>query len=332
MKKVICLLLAAVLPAVFISSCKAKQKKYSATKIMMTTVVTVTLYGGSEEILEGAIGLCESYEKLFSRTVPSSDISNINESGGAATAVSPDTAELINKGLEISLRSGGAFDITVLPLSLLWDVQHSAAPPDDASVKDALKTVGFENVSVNGNEVTLKNDASIDLGGIAKGYIADKVAEYLRSEGVKSAVINLGGNVVVLGEKSGKPYTVGIQKPFAGQGEAMLTLALSDKTAVTSGIYERYFEYDGKIYHHIIDPATGKPSESDVASVTVICDSSCIADGLSTACLVLGMEKSAELLKSYGAEAVFINRNSEYSVTDGLTVDTTGTLPMIALK
>ena len=167
MKKVICLLLAAVLPAVFISSCKAKQKKYSATKIMMTTVVTVTLYGGSEEILEGAIGLCESYEKLFSRTVPSSDISNINICESHVFYKCYE--QTVTKGLEISLKSGGAFDITVLPLSLLWDVQHSAAPPDDASVKDALKTVGFENVSVNGNEVTLKNDASIDLGGIAKG-------------------------------------------------------------------------------------------------------------------------------------------------------------------
>ena len=332
MKKFICMVLAVILPVVFLGSCKGRQKKYSATKVMMTTVVTVTVYGGSQEILNGAMELCGTYEDLFSRTVPSSDVSRINGSGGAPVTVSPDTAELINKGLEISRRSGGAFDMTVLPLSLLWDVQHNTVPPDDALVTAAMSKVGYENVSVSSNEVTLSGGATIDLGGIAKGYIADKIAEYLRAHGVSSAVINLGGNVVLLGKKGGKPYTVGIQKPFAGQGEALLTLSISDKTAVTSGIYERYFEYDGKIYHHIIDPKTGKPSESDIASVTVIFDSSCVADGLSTACLVLGAEKSAELLKSYGAEAVFIKKNGEYSLTDGLTEDTSGTLPKITFK
>lgn len=299
---------------------------------MMTTVVTVTIYGGSDEILDGAMELCEHYENLFSRTIDDSDVSNINLSGGSPVAVSHDTAELINESLEISRDSGGAFDITVLPLSELWDVEHNTAPPDDGLIAEAMSKVGFDQITVENDTVTLKAGASVDLGGIAKGYIADKVRDYLKENGVKSAIINLGGNVVLIGDNNGDQYTVGIQKPFGKSGEAAASLKLSDKTAVTSGIYERYFRVGDEIYHHIIDPATGRPASSDVASVTVICESSAVADGLSTACLCLGAEKSAALLKSYGAEAVFISRSGELSLTDGLKIDKSGDLPEIKFK
>lgn len=299
---------------------------------MMTTVVTVTIYGGSDEILDGAMELCKDYENLFSRTISDSDVSNINHSGGSPVAVSHDTAELIKSSLEISRDSGGAFDITVLPLSELWDVEHRTAPPDDKLIEDAKAKVGFEQVTAENDTVTLKSGASVDLGGIAKGYIADKVRDYLKENKIKKAIINLGGNVVLIGNNDGKPYTVGIQKPFGANGEVAASLKLSDKTAVTSGIYERYFSVGDEIYHHIIDPATGRPASSDVASVTVICESSAIADGLSTACLCLGAEKSAALLKSYGAEAVFISRSGELSATDGLEIEKSGDLPEIRLR
>ena len=296
----------------------------------MTTVVTITVYGGNSDILNGAMSLCEQYDKLFSRTVADSDVSRINSS--TECEVSADTAKLISIGLNLSEQSDGAFDLTTLPLSELWNVNNSTTVPSHDSITSALLSVGYKNININENTVTTNNNARLDLGGIAKGFIADKVKEYLISNGVTKAIINLGGNILLIGGSNDEPFTVGIQKPFAKNGTSMLNLELSDKTAVTSGIYERYFEENGTIYHHIIDPSTGYPVQNEVASVTVICDSSAIADGLSTACLVLGTEKGMALAKAYGAETVFINRNGNFTLSDGLTVKSEDEIPVIILK
>jgi thiamine biosynthesis lipoprotein len=326
MKRITCLIIVTLL---LLCSCKgSNEKKYTKTKVLMTTVVTITAYGGSEEILDGAFSLCEKYEQMFSRTVMGSDVSKLNLNGTAD--ISPDTLELITIGLNISEKSGGAFDMTVLPLSVLWDVENATLPPSADSIKSALKSVNYKNCSVKDNTVKLINGAEIDLGGIAKGYIADRVKEYLLENGIKKAIINLGGNVMLLGEN--EQFTVGIQKPFFENGTVKLKLSLDDKTAVTSGIYERYFEHDGNIYHHVIDPKTGYPSQNELTSVTIICSSSAIADGLSTACLVLGEEKGLSLIKQYGAEAVFIKKDGSFTLSDGLLVTENGKTPVIALK
>lgn len=285
---------------------------------MMDTVVTVTLYDGGKDTLNGVLDLCSGYEKMFSRTVEESDISRINKSNGEPVTVSDETAGLIKLSLAISEKSEGAFDITVTPLTELWNVNERTAVPKDEEIASALKYVGHKNVSVDGTTVTVKNGAKLDLGGIAKGYIADKAYDYLKSHGIKNAVINLGGNVKVLGDGKKGGYTVGIQKPFAENGTAELTVKLSDKTAVTSGIYERFFEADGKIWHHVLDPSTGYPADNGIASVTVIAESSAIADGLSTACLVLGREKGIALAESCGAELIMIFRDGTHFVTDGI--------------
>ena len=318
MKKYVSLLL--VLCVVLLSFCSCSRNVYplSSTQIMMDTVVTIRLYDGNDDVLSGAINLCKRYENLLSRTVEDSDIYKINHSNGQPVEVSDDTAELLRTALDIAEKSNGAFDPTVLPLVELWDVTNSKTVPPITDIQTALQSVGYKSVVLNGNTVTLKNGARLDLGGIAKGFIADKLKIYLKENGVKSAIINLGGNTLLVGNKNGNDFSVGVQKPFGKQNELSATVYISDKTAVTSGVYQRYFEQDGKIYHHIIDPKTGHPTDNGISAVTVLTDSSTIADGLSTACLILGIEKGTELAKQYGAELIFIDESGKITLTNGL--------------
>ncbi|MBO5912174.1 MAG: FAD:protein FMN transferase [Clostridia bacterium] len=318
MKKYVSLIL--VLCVILLSFCSCSRNVYplSSTQIMMDTVVTIRLYDGTDDVLSGAMKLCKRYENLLSRTVEDSDIYKINHSNGQPVEVSDDTAELLRTALDIAEKSNGAFDPTVLPLVELWDVTNSKTVPPITEIQTALQSVGYKSVVLNGNTVTLKNGARLDLGGIAKGFIADKLKIYLKENGVKSAIINLGGNTLLVGDKNGNDFSVGVQKPFGKQNELSATVYISDKTAVTSGVYQRYFEQDGKIYHHIIDPKTGHPTDNGISAVTVLTDSSTIADGLSTACLILGIEKGTELAKQYGAELIFIDESGKITLTNGL--------------
>ncbi len=314
------------------SACKQKESEHSATQIMMDTVVTISVYAESSDILTGAFELCKHYEQLFSRTIDTSDISRINNSNEKAVNVDPETLHLLKTALEINEKSNGAFDFTITPLVELWNVNKATDPPTDDQISTLLPFVNSRFVELKDNSVTVTNGCKIDLGGIAKGYIADKIKEYLTKNGVTRGTINLGGNVMLIGDNNGAQYNVGIQKPFAKAGETALTIKLSNKTAVTSGIYERYFEHDGNIYHHIIDPKTGYPVENNIASVTIIAESSIIADGLSTACLVLGVDEGKHLAELYGAQTIFIMKDGTIIVSDGLSVDQNGELPCVKMK
>ena len=177
------------------------------------------------------------------------------------------------------------------------------------TIAEAVSHVDYSKVDINGNTITLKDPkAGIDLGAIAKGYIADQVKTYLKRQGVKHAIINLGGNVDVIGTKpDGSKYNIGIQKPFDESGEAITSVKLKDQTVVTSGIYERYFKKNGKLYHHILDPRTGYPCENNLYSVSIITDSSTKADALSTTCFLLGYKKGMKLIEQMdGVDAIFI--------------------------
>lgn len=321
MKKLICLILSVALAVGLLCSCSRNVYPLSSTQIMMDTVVTVTIYDGNDDVLTGAMQLCKNFENLLSKTVQNSDVYKINHANGQPVTVADDTAELLSIALDISGKSGGAFDPTVLPLVELWDVNNATSAPDDADITAALTSVGYQNIQLDGNVVTAKNGATLDLGGIAKGFIADKVAAYLKEQGVKSAIINLGGNTVLVGGKNGGDFSVGVQKPFGKQNELCATVMLSDKTAVTSGTYQRYFEQNGRLYHHIIDPKTGYPTDNGLTAVTVVTDSSAVADGLSTACLILGVEKGKALAKEYGAELIFVDKDGKLTVTDSLVFD-----------
>ena len=284
------------------------------------------------QLITDAFALCDDYEKILSKTIEGSDVYRINHAGGQAVEVDPATIEVVAKGLEYSRLSSGAFDITIGKVSDIWNFQemddkgnHVGVIPEEGVISEAMNHVDYSCVIVEGNTIRLTDPmAELDLGGIAKGYIADKVAEFLASKGVTSAVVDLGGNIVVIGEKGesidnpvGAEFKVGIADP---NSEGLLgLLECKDKTVVTSGTYERYFELDGKRYHHVLDTKTGYPADTDLLAVTIVADKghSVDCDGLSTSCLALGKEKGLKLIQGLdGVQAIFIDKDGKTTMSD----------------
>ena len=303
----------------------ADNEKITKTGLYFDTVISITLYGSDKEpYIDHCFEMARTYESYFSPTLEDSDISLINSHVGEAVTVHPETAELLKKGIEYYQSSGGLFDITVGALSSLWDFSGGEhIVPSQEQIDAVLPAIDASGLILDGNQVTLTiPGSSIDLGGIAKGYIADKMKEYLNGEGITSGIINLGGNILVLGPKENQgsaTYTMGIQKPFATDGEITATVQITDESMVTSGIYQRYFERDGKIYHHILDTKTGYPYDNGLASVTIINRSSVDGDALSTICFMMGLEDGMEYVESLpDTEAVFITTEGEIYYTSGV--------------
>ncbi len=340
MNKKISVLMVIILIFSALCGCSSpKENKVSKSGFYFDTVITITLYNtNSDSYINDCFDLAQKYENMFSNTIDSSDISKINSSAGQnAVTVSDDTITLINKAIHYSKLSNGALDITIGKLSDLWNfseiskninndenITDSSVIPSENDINQAVSTIDYNGIVISGNDVMLKNpNSKLDLGAIAKGYIADKMKEYLNSKNVKSGIINLGGNVLTIGKKSdNSDYIVGIQKPFDQQGTTIAKLKISDKSVVTSGIDQRYYEVDGKIYHHILDTKTGYPVENDLLSVTIISDSSCDGDALSTTCYSLGKEKGMELIESVdNVEAVFITDDYEIIKSSGAKIE-----------
>lgn len=301
----------------------AATETYTKTGTYFDTVITITLYDGEKtSCIDACFEMADRYEKLFSRTLSDSDVSRINDANGKFVTVDPETIALIEYGLKYCELSGGKFDITIGALSDLWNIsENPGIVPDDTEIQTALKTVDYHNLKIDGNRIALEQKgAKLDLGGIAKGYIADKMKAYLSEEGVSSAMINLGGNVLTLGNKpDGSNYNIALQKPFADMNEALAALEISDQTVVSSGIYERYFKVNDQIYHHILDTATGYPVENNLLGVTIICDRSVDGDGLSTTCFSLGLEEGMALIESMeNTEAIFITDDYELHGSSGI--------------
>jgi thiamine biosynthesis lipoprotein len=295
----------------------------SDTRFLLDTVCTVSLYDKRDKtVLEGAFSVISHYENLFSATVEGSDIDRLNHAGGRPVRVDPDTVDVIRESIGYSEASGGLFDITVGALTSLWNIEgENPTVPPTSQIEAAMKTVDYRNIVISGDTVTLKNeDAQLDLGGVAKGFIADKVRDYLASEGVRRAIINLGGNVEVMGEKApGTPWAVGVQQPFMDRKDSIGVVYVSDKSVVTSGIYERYFVQDGRLYAHILDPRTGFPVENNLSSVTIITDNSREGDGLAATCFLLGIDKATQLVESlHDTEAIFITKDGQVITTKGV--------------
>lgn len=296
--------LAALLIFIFCGCSGRQVPKDPITKsdFMLNTFVTITIYDSQDtDLLDNSLALCREYENKLSRTMETSEVAKMNHRSPKAdtVAVSEDTAGLIQKGLEYSRLSGGAFDITIEPVSSLWDFSSgTGVVPDAQALKRAAGQVDYHQVSVEGNQVSFRSpETKIELGAIAKGYIADRIKDYLEDQGVKSAVINLGGNVLCIGEKpDGSPFKIGLQKPFRDRNETIAVLNIRDQSMVTSGIYERCFEQDGKFYHHILNPEDGYPYDNGLISVTIVSPKSVDGDGLSTACFSMGLEKGMALL------------------------------------
>ena len=279
----------------------------------MDTVVSISADCDSSVIKE-ALDLCAYYENMFSRTKEQSDVYKINAVDGYVK-VNEETVKLIKAAKHYGELSEGRFDVTVCPVSSLYDYKNKLLPKDDDIAK-ALKKVDYKKIEISDCNVALR-DAQLDLGGIAKGYITDKTVELLKSKGVKRATVNIGGNVYCFGDKENR---IGIRKPFSD--EIAATIIWGDGTFVTSGIYQRYIEKDGKIYHHIIDTKTGYGVENDLSSVTVIGENSMDADALSTVCMLMGSNKGTQLIDTIsGIEAVFILRDGSIKVTGGLNIN-----------
>lgn len=296
---------------------EAAPEKTSGVGFYFDTVVTITLYGADDTLLQDIWAACARYEALLSKTVPDSDVSRINLSGGMPAAVDPETVQILRRAGELSRATGGAFSVTIAPLTALWDFTGGTRRmPTEAQRLAALPLVDDTRIAIDDGAVTLPQGMQIDLGGIAKGYIADRVADLCRGR-AQAAVISLGGNVYVLGDKpDGSPFRVGIRDPFAGEDSPLAVVSVYDATVVTSGTYERGFDVDGVWYHHILDPKTGLPARSDLVSATVICGDSMTADAIATACIVLGREESIRLMNTLGLSGVLIARDGSVTVLD----------------
>lgn len=314
----------------------------SISSIKLNTAVQITIYDSQDKaLLDDCLALCDKYELVFSRTNEKSELYKLNHrkdtsdkdpnadgqttpypvSGTADTwHISEDLASLLSQGLSITRESDGAFDIAIAPLTSLWDfTAEDPKVPDDAAIQKALPLCSSDGVTIDGQDITLpSDDIQFDVGAIAKGYIADRLKDFLVKKGVNSAIINLGGNVLCIGSKpNGTPFKIGIQKPFADRNETEAVMDIAGKSVVSSGIYERCFKQGGKLYHHILNPQTGYPYDNGLISVTIISDQSVNGDALSTTCFALGLKDGLKFAEKKGVQAVFITEDYELHYTDG---------------
>lgn len=314
------LLLIVIFSLCTFSGCSST-KPVTVSDFALNTFVSITLYGKSnEEIAKNALAKVKYYENIFSKTQNGSQVYTLNDLGFLSYA-DKDLYELILKAQEYSKMTDGSLDISIGPLTSLWDITGDTPKvPNSEDIDNALTLVDYNNIRcMSDNTIMLDSDMKVDLGAIAKGFIADKIRNYLLEQGVTNGIINLGGNILCLGKKpNNSNYVVGIQKPFSEISETILSLDISDMSVVTSGVYERYFKENDTIYHHIIDPSTGYPATSGVTSVTIISKDSLTGDCLSTACLIMGKDKALKLINSMeNVYAIIIDDQSQIYYSDG---------------
>jgi FAD:protein FMN transferase len=319
----LCLLVSAT----FIMGCDMqKNNVVKETRQSMHTIVTITVVTDSNEkankAIEDSFSELDRIASLLNFYSGTSELSAINRNAGIAPVkVSKETLELIDKSVYISKMTDGGFDVTVGSLVKLWDMKKRIVP-DKKSIDETKKNVGYENIVIDKTASTIfikKKGVSIDLGGIVKGYAADRVVETLQRHGIKSGIAQVGGEVRTFGKRpNGAPWTVGIQNPRqkGGGDEIIATIDVSDKALSTSGDYNKYFEKDGRRYHHLIDPKTGYPA-LNCGSATVLADNATTSDGFSKL-FVLGPEKGIVAAKKAGVEVVFIDCNGDIAMTDGI--------------
>ncbi len=317
MKKLLCAILMLLLFVSPLCACSA-QKEVTDEMFSLDTIITFKITDDNTTLAKDTIEKCKAeitrLESLLSATKKGSDIYNINSSNGKKVEVSDETAQLVRASLEISKSCDGAFDISVYPVMKLWGFDTKEYKvPTDSELKATLGYVNFENISVSDdNYITIKDGMSIDLGGIAKGYIADRVYSVMKEQNIDKGLINLGGMVVLYNsDKNADSWEIGVEYPDTG--DVFAKFCTKTSFTVTSGAYQRYFEENSKRYHHIIDPDTGNPSDSDISSVTLITSDGTCGDALSTAFYVMGIDKTIEYVKtnSIGESCSFIILNKD---------------------
>lgn len=325
------LLLSATL---FLSACgtlaqTVSGEPYEATTFAMNTVMTFSIYAEKgEELIIDAEQEIRRLENLFSVTLEDSEISKINaNAGGEGVLISADTEEILQDAVKMSELTDGVFDIGVYPLVREWGftLEGEQHVPTQEEIDAQLANIDIDKLAVdtNNHTATLEQEGmAIDLGGIAKGYATDKIVELFQKNGVESGFFSLGGNVYLIGHKeNGDKWKTALANPLNTNSYVGMITG-TDTSIITSGGYQRYFEENGRKYHHIIDPSTGYPAESGLISVTIICESGAKGDCLSTALFIMGLEKSLELWReSDDFEAIFITEDGRLIATEGIATD-----------
>ncbi len=298
---------------------------YTKNTVCMGSLLQIKLYCAEEEGADTAQRLEEELHRLdverLSCKVDESEIGRLN--GAGEGTLSEDTLACLQTCLEVSEACGGVFDVSIGPLSALWQIDSDEARlPEESEIAALLPLVGYEQIRIDGARVTLGKGQKLDLGAVGKGEACDLAARLLSETEVPAAVIAVGGSVLLYGEDPQQKegfWNVGIRDPEGEADSSLAILSCSNCCVSTSGDYEKYLEVDRKRYHHILDPETGWPAESGLSSVTVLADSGLLSDALSTACFLLGPgEESRALLARYGAEAVFITKDKAILTTGDL--------------
>jgi thiamine biosynthesis lipoprotein len=317
--------LLAALPCVSVVALPANAGWVGEAADMMGTRVSVELWADDEARGRGLTAeVMNEYRRIdeaMSTYKPYSEISRVNaRAADAPLMISDELFRLVERSLELSRASGGAFDITYDSVGYLYDFR-ARRRPTDAEIAALLPAVDYRHVVLDREERTIffkTEGVRINLGGIAKGYVVERAAALLRERGVEHAILNAGGDTRVLGDRRGQPWIVGIRHP-RDDGEVVTKLPLVDEAISTAGDYERYFEEDGRRYHHILNPATGRPTEG-ILTVTVIGPDGTLTDGLDTAIFVLGAEKGLELIEAYpDYEAIIVDATGKVWYSKGLT-------------
>lgn len=302
--------------AIFFASSNEVKREFFA----MDTFVSAKVKGFAAKDAAGGISTLvrELDSKQLSRYTSGSEISRINSE--AEAVLSDEMRDYITELLEVGKMSGGKFDIALGAVSDLWSFNDSPRVPSTDELTEELSRSGSDKLSLNGNTLTRADGCIVDLGSAGKGIALDKVKSYLSDKKISSAVVSVGGSVLLYGKGS---FNVGVRDPWGEAGRSVMTVKLGAGCVSTSGSYERCFEQGGKRYHHILDPDTGLPVENGLVSVTVISDSGLLSDALSTACFVLGAEGGAKLAAKYGCEAIFITEDKKVICTDGIKPNVT---------
>lgn len=327
-----CYFMAAVLTAGMFTGCSKKEEKAKETEasqkaaadvFAMDTYMTVTAYGSkSQQAVKKAEKEIKRLDSMWSTGKKNSEINRLNRK--KELKVSDETISLLKTASSVWEETDGAFDITIYPLMKLWGFPTKQYQvPKDSAIREILSSgvgMGYVKIGKDGNTVKLGSKTEIDLGGIAKGYTSQKISKIFKECGVKSGVVSLGGNVQTIGKKTdGQYWKVGIQSPNESM-DMVGTYQAADEAVITSGGYERYFEKNGKVYHHILDPETGRPSQKDLISVTVISKDGTLADALSTTLFIMGKEKALKFWKknSDKINMILVDKDSKIYITQGI--------------
>jgi thiamine biosynthesis lipoprotein len=305
-------------------SSKAVQEEQSCTRQLfaMDTIMSFTAYGSNcEEAVDAAMKEVQRLDALLSTGIETSEISQINESGGGE--LSDDTEAILARAMDIYDSTDGLFDFTIYPVMKLWgftDQQYHV--PTEEELSRTLDLVDASKVQRDGDRVMLGEGQQLDFGGIAKGYTSAAVMDVFREYGITSGMVSLGGNVQVLNRKTdGTCWKIGIQDPASETGSVLAAVEVENCAVITSGGYQRYFEQDGNTYIHIIDPRTGYPVEGDLTSVTVISEDGTLADALSTSLYIMGLDSAIAYWQSEGEsfDMILVTEDGKLYVTEGIS-------------